>query len=131
MRGMSPIVLVLAVLVMSGCQVGDNEVVIGPEDQPEPLGPVLPERQVADNEVVDGPRESEALVRSEVIKAATSCLSKLKWGDRYITDSPRIVETSEQWYVYFKHVNAATRRPSEGLVVVQKASGVASWRPGR
>ena len=106
MRGLSAIVLVLAAVVMGGCQAGDIE-------------------------VVNGPQESHALGRSEVVETATSYLSKLEWGDDYLTGSPRVVEKSQEWYVYFKHVNAATRRPSEGLVVVQKASGVASWHPGR
>ena len=31
----------------------------------------------------------------------------------------------------FKHVDAKTRRPSEGLVVVDKTAGKAKWSPQR
>ncbi len=74
----------------------------------------------------DGP-----VIQEHAVKLAQEHLLQQLWGEEYVLKPSRILEQGNSWHVYFKHVDAKTRRPSEGLVVVDKTSGKAKWSPQR
>lgn len=65
---------------------------------------------------------------------AVSFLGQQKWSGDYILDSCEVRNSYSNvgnWEVVFKHINWKTRRPSHGIVIVNKISGEASWLPLR
>ena len=73
----------------------------------------------------------ESVIQERAVQLAQEHLLQQPWGEKYVLKPSRILEQGNSWHVYFKHVDAETRRPSEGLVVVDKTSGKAKWKPQR
>jgi hypothetical protein len=48
-------------------------------------------------------------------------------ADQYILNDPKASQTTNEWRVYFRHVNWQNQKPSTGLVIVDKISGKARW----
>ncbi len=73
----------------------------------------------------------EPVIQERAVELAQEHLLQQSWGDEYVLKPSRILGQGNCWHVYFKHVDAKTRRPSEGLVVVDKTAGKAKWSPQR
>jgi hypothetical protein len=75
--------------------------------------------------------EKENLItEEEAIQIAIKYLKQLKYDDRYIIDSAVCEYDDETNYmISFKHINWKNRKPSEGIISVDKKTGEPKWIP--
>lgn len=74
---------------------------------------------------------AEVETKEEAIAIALKYLSPQPHAERYLSATAEAGEMNQSWQVTFKHVDWRERRPSVGLISVNKATGEARWLPLR
>lgn len=63
----------------------------------------------------------------QAVTLARAWLKAQSQADQYILGDPKVEPSTHEWRVSFRHVNWQNRKPSTGLIIVDKVSGKARW----
>lgn len=78
-----------------------------------------------------GEETAKVQTEAQAVAIALDYLKQQPFADEYVPETAEATKTESGWQVMVDHVDGENRRPSVGVISVNKATGKASWMPLR